>query len=131
MDRSGGHDATGSFQESHPRITTKSRTGRLGFRNIGRSNDAVPADARSRFGLHICPAIDDFAIFSSFLRDNPTARGNIIVRDPSPSIARQKAGRVAMKLQLTHGINADGFEPSPRYLSGLRTTTRLSYWFLP
>ena len=58
----------------------------------------------SRFGTHICPEIDRLKIFAGFLKDNPTARGNIVVRDGSQSVARRRAASIVRKLQSIHGI---------------------------
>jgi hypothetical protein len=87
----------------------------------------------TKFGPQICPAIDEFAIFAGFLKDNPTARGNIVVRDDSPSVARRNAARIIRKLEKDHAIQRKRirsfiarFErPSNHY------EAVVEYWYLP
>lgn len=87
----------------------------------------------TRFGEQICPPIDDFSIFAGFLKDNPTARGNIVVRDASPSIARRRAAGILRKLRSTHGIEPKRlriftarFEQPSNHDEAI-----VEYWYLP
>jgi hypothetical protein len=87
----------------------------------------------TRIGPQIRPAVDDFAIFGKFLKDNPTARGNIVVRDHSPSVARRKATRIIRRLESTHGIQRKRlrsfiarFERPSNHDEAI-----VEYWYLP
>lgn len=87
----------------------------------------------TKFGAQICPAIDERAVFASLLKDNPKARGNIVVRGNSSKKARVKAAAIARRLASQYGI--------PR--SKLRTFSAafqrpsnhdepvVEYWYLP
>jgi hypothetical protein len=86
-----------------------------------------------RFGPHICPAIDHLAIFAGFMKDNPTARGNIVVRGTSRSVARKNAARIARELEKAHGIQRKRirsfigkFERSSNDDEAI-----IEYWYLP
>lgn len=87
----------------------------------------------TRIGDQICPEIDRFAIFAAFLKANPSSRGNIVVRDRSPSVARRKGARVARKLEKIHGIQRKRvrtfiarFERPSNHDEAI-----VEYWYLP
>ncbi len=83
--------------------------------------------------VHICPEIDDLRIFAGFLRDNPTARGNIVVRDRSASMARKNATRILKKLASTYGISRRRlrvFVTNPQKPSDHEEPI-VEYWYLP
>jgi hypothetical protein len=87
----------------------------------------------TKMGDQICPEVDDGEIFARFLRENATARGNIVIRDTSLARARRKAGRMKRKFGSRYGISG----------SRLRTFTGklmwpsshdepiVEYWYLP
>jgi hypothetical protein len=86
-----------------------------------------------RFGPHICPAIDHLAIFARFMGDNPTARGNIVVRATSRSIARRNAARIVRELEKTHGIQRKRIRS---FIGKFERSSNddeavVEYWFLP
>ena len=104
-----------------------------GFQVIDAVTEPFLLTTQPRFGPHICPAIDNFGIFAQFLKDNPAARGNVVVRDASPSIARRKAARILRKLRSTHGIQhkrlrifTARFERSSNHDEAV-----VEYWYLP
>ena len=82
---------------------------------------------------HICPEIDDFGIFARFLSDNPTARGNIVVRDQSSSRARRRAAAIIRKFERNFGIQRKRlriftakFKRPSKYDKAI-----VEYWYLP
>ena len=86
-----------------------------------------------RYGPHICPEIDEFEVFAGFLRDNPTARANIVVRDDSPSVARRKAARIVRKLEKDHGIQPKRIRS---FIARIERPSNhdeaiVEYWYLP
>ena len=104
-----------------------------GFQVIEAVTKPFLLTVQSRFGDHICPPIDNFGIFAGFLRDNPTARANIVVRADSPSIARRKAARILNKLKNAHGIQRKRlrrfiakFTAPPNHDQAI-----VEYWYLP
>jgi hypothetical protein len=87
----------------------------------------------TKFGAQICPEIDDQRIFADFLKANPSARGNIVVRDNSRKKARRAAARILRKFKVTYGISRDR-------LRAFHTTLQrpsnhdepiVEYWYLP
>jgi hypothetical protein len=82
--------------------------------------------------MQICPKIDNLEIFANFLRDNPTARGNIVARDKSRSRARRRAAGV-MKELISHGISKKRLRTFTGFFQKPSNHDELivEYWFLP
>jgi hypothetical protein len=82
-------------------------------------------------GDGICPEVNDFPIFVKFLKDNPEARGNIVVRERTLGRAEAKGRRVVREL------GAKGIARSRiRVFTGTRgaddhNVPVVEYWFLP
>lgn len=79
----------------------------------------------------ICPDAEDLRLFADFLKANPSARGNIVVRDPSQRRIAQKQAKIIKELTKTFGISRKqlrifkSFEPSTGMLPPVE------YWFVP
>lgn len=56
-------------------------------------------------GAQICPEIDGQRIFANFLRANPSARANIVVRDSSNVKALRKGTKIIRSLETQYGIS--------------------------
>ena len=79
----------------------------------------------------LCPGIDDVEVFAKFLKDNPEARGNIVVRERTLGRAEAEGRR------LVREFGAKGIARSRiRVFTGTRAASDydvpvVEYWFLP
>jgi hypothetical protein len=82
-------------------------------------------------GDGICPEVNDFPIFVKFLKDNPEARGNVVVRERTLGRAEAEGRR------LVREFGAKGIARSRiRVFAGTRRGNDydvpvVEYWFLP
>ena len=83
------------------------------------------------YGEGSCTEVSDLAIFVKFLKDNPEARGNIVVRERTLGRAEAKGRR------LVREFGAKGIARSRlRVFTGIRRESdyevaMVEYWFLP
>lgn len=84
------------------------------------------------FGTN-CPEIDDQPIYAEFLKANPTARGNIVVRDSSETNARRRAGRVLRTFRTKYGISRSRIRTFVAKLErpANHDQSIVEYWYLP
>lgn len=87
----------------------------------------------TKFGEQICPQVDDQAIYADFLKANPSARGNIVVRDDSETRARKKATAIRRKLKRKYGIAGSRLRTFTALLTMPSNTDEpiVEYWYLP
>lgn len=89
--------------------------------------------AEYKFGGQICPDPADEPVFADFLRANPAARGNIVVRDRTIERARKKIGRVLRTFQNQYGISRRHLRVFPATLTKPSNHDEpvVEYWYLP
>ena len=102
------------------------------------ANYALPAAARP-FMLTatypddgLCPGIDDAEVFAKFLKDDPEARGNIVVRERTLTRAEAKGRRLLRRFESKYDIARERL----RLFTGTRRANEynvplVEYWFLP
>ena len=91
------------------------------------------AGYETKMGMQICPEIDQQKIFASLLTDNPSARGNIVVRSNSSRAASRKGASILRSLRTKYRI------PASRIRLFNAKLTRpwnydepiVEYWYLP
>ena len=84
------------------------------------------------YGDQICPEVSDFAIFAKFLKDNPSARGNLVVRERTLRQAEAEGRRLLRQFERDHGISRERlrvFPTTPR--ADDYNVPLVEYWFLP
>ena len=87
----------------------------------------------TKMGDQICPEVDDGEIVAKFMKENPTARVNIVVRNDSPKRARRMASAIIRAFNQKYSI------PVFRLRTFTAKFTRPSkddgiiveYWYLP
>lgn len=87
----------------------------------------------TKLGDQICPEVDDGEIFAKFLKENPSARGNIVVRDNSPGQARGKASAFVRRFSRKYGISPvrlRSFAAKLMYPPN-HDEAVIEYWYLP
>jgi hypothetical protein len=84
-------------------------------------------------GDQICPPVSDAAVFARFLKENRSARGNIVIRDDSRARARRRADRILKTLGRFYGIRRSRLNIFIARREGPRNYYGpiLEYWFLP
>ncbi|PYS99555.1 MAG: hypothetical protein DMF63_10735 [Acidobacteria bacterium] len=87
----------------------------------------------TKFGTQICPEIDDQRLFVEFLKANPSARGNIVVRDDSDENARKKARSILWKFKTKYGISRKRLRTFTARLTQPASNDEpiVEYWYLP
>jgi hypothetical protein len=83
---------------------------------------------------NICPGErSDQRIFASFLKDNQSARGNIVVRDRTIAKAQAKAARILRTFKGQYGISRSrlGVFPRKRSVPSNNFEPIVEYWYLP
>ena len=87
----------------------------------------------TKFGDQICPEVDDDEIFAKFLKENRTARGNLVVRDYSSKRARRTAAGVLRTFKQKYGIPASRLRTFTANftLSSIHYEAVIEYWYLP
>jgi hypothetical protein len=87
----------------------------------------------TRMGDQICPEVNDGEIFAKFLKENRGARGNIVIRDNSPTRGRQKAARMKRNFELKYGIAASRLRTFTAKLTrpSNHDEAIVEYWYLP
>ena len=91
-------------------------------------------ETRDDFGDPICPAIDHGYIFARFLKANPSARANLVVRAKSLRSARRNSGLIVNRLVKKYGIKRSRIRVflRERELSQLASWLPITeFWFLP
>ena len=79
----------------------------------------------------LCPGINDAAVFAKFLKDNPEARGNIVVRERSLGRAAAKGRRVMQEFK---ELGVAGTRLRVFTVTGASDdydVPMVEYWFLP
>ena len=86
----------------------------------------------TKFG-QICPEIDDQQIFAVFLKSNPKARGNIVVRAKSSGEAQRKAKTIRRKFETDYGISSERIRTFVAKLQKPENHDEpvVEYWYLP
>ena len=82
----------------------------------------------------ICPGKpSDQRIFAAFLKDNQSARGNIVVRARTISKAQTRAAQILQTFRRRYGIPPSRFRVFPRKRSVPRNNLEpiVEYWYLP
>ncbi|NOT48331.1 MAG: hypothetical protein HOP17_11350 [Acidobacteria bacterium] len=82
----------------------------------------------------ICPGDrSEKSVFAAFLSDNPTARGNIVVRGRTLTLAKAKAARILRTLKGQYAIagNRLHFFPRKRSVPLNNLEPIVEYWYLP
>ena len=79
-----------------------------------------------------CTEVSGVEIFAKFLRDNPSARGNLVVRERTLQRAGAEGRRLLRKFESKHGISRKRL----RLFTGTRRENDynvpiVEYWFLP
>jgi hypothetical protein len=89
-------------------------------------------ESETKFGMQICPEVDSFAIYSDFMLANPSARGNIVVRNESRLKARRKAARI-IRMLAARGIASSRLRMFTRALQRPPNYDEdvVEYWYLP
>jgi hypothetical protein len=87
----------------------------------------------TKFGDQICPEVHDAEIFGKFLQENVGARGNIVIRDTSPTRARRKAERTKKQFESQYGIPASRLRIFTARLTrpSNHDEAIVEYWYLP
>lgn len=85
------------------------------------------------YGDGICPEVDDAPIFAEFLKDNPSSRGNIVVRDRSIERAHRKAERIRRDFLNKYQVFSSRLRFFPRKASAPTNYQEpiVEYWYLP
>jgi hypothetical protein len=86
----------------------------------------------TKFGSVACPNVNEAKIFAMFLKGNPSARGNIVVRDKSLGQARTKARIFVSRFQQRYGIRANRLRTFPARLIQPSNVDEaiVEYWYL-
>lgn len=85
-------------------------------------------------GDNICPGEPtDQRIFASFLKENQTARGNIVVRERTLAKARAKGARLLRTFKRKFGIPSSRLRvfPRKRSITSDNLEPIVEYWYLP
>ncbi len=85
-------------------------------------------------GDNICPGEPaDQRIFASFLKENPSSRGNIVVRERTLAKARAKGARLLRTFKLEYGIPSSRLRifPRKRSIPSDNFEPIVEYWYLP
>ena len=86
-----------------------------------------------KYGPEICTEPDNAKIFAILLKDNPSARGNIVARAKSLRLARSRATSFVRRFQRQYGIDAKRLRTFPALLTQPRGVDEavMEYWYLP
>jgi len=81
----------------------------------------------------ICPEIDDQRIFAGFLKANPSARGNIVIRNNSETNRQRRAAKILKKFTITYGISRKRLHIFYAKLQRPSSYDEpiVEYWYLP
>jgi hypothetical protein len=85
------------------------------------------------YGGEVCPDPDIRPVLADFLRGNPPARGNVVVRERTKRLAQQKAARIVRDFQRRYGISRARFRifPINRSAPSSPHEPSVEYWYLP
>lgn len=85
------------------------------------------------FRGEVCPDPNIPAAFADFLKANPTARGNIVVREVTIRKAQLKGSRILRTFQKKYAVNRSRFRifPTIRTKGLAETEPIVEYWYLP
>lgn len=87
----------------------------------------------TKMGDQTCPELDDAETFAMFLKANPTARGNLVVRDFTLKRAQLKAPNTVRRFSSKYGIPRDRlrvFAAKYEWPPNIDEPV-VEYWYLP
>lgn len=104
-----------------------------GFDLSGTSSKPFVVAEETTMGTQICPDIDRNKLFASFLRANPNARGNVVVRDNQRSRGLRTAAKIRRRLASKYRVtrNRLRFFVERRHRPADYNEAIVEYWYLP
>ncbi|MBK9153630.1 MAG: hypothetical protein IPM25_05360 [Chloracidobacterium sp.] len=87
----------------------------------------------TKFGAVMCPEVNERLIFGSYLRENPGARGNIVVRDRNLAGAIRRGNRIVRDLEKNYRINRSRLRIFPALFKRPwnHDEDAVEFWYLP
>lgn len=79
----------------------------------------------------ICPEVDGIGLYSEFLKANPEARGNIVIRDVTDRARRRLSRRTLTELSKKYGISRNRLRVFYANEKPDGVDQRIEYWLVP